>query len=283
MSGALVCFEPGVVDLSYRPKTKEGTVLFVDGVLPGPGRGFLNCGRAYYACDHHGVGERWALLSSCEQVWRLMGYGVRFSEIIWNDLDADTALSIFIALRPDKLDNKRLKELLDSIGVIDAMGPGHSFISRHPMHILLTAKDQSRFSNDALWEALAQIDRFIEGWNPILPHYSAPQKIAIYENGDMELIHGGMMSVYGRGRDCAVLIDSLDSRWASVAQSPVRLEKGETWTYRVLKALSHAEGYEIGTTLGWGPNSTSTPVGGSPRPGGTKLNPSQIAQIIRRL
>ncbi|MDX2129640.1 MAG: hypothetical protein SFU91_11465 [Chloroherpetonaceae bacterium] len=98
--------------------------IALDGYVQGP---WIDNKNNRYSFDHHDLCIRHATRSSCEQVLDalLLGFDPQEFNIYINDIDGDTALTVWLLLNPTHIFEKRVRELVEVVGKADAYGPAY--------------------------------------------------------------------------------------------------------------------------------------------------------------
>lgn len=108
--------------------------ILLDGACQGPQ---MDVKKRKFSFDHHANCIRMLTYSTCEQVWHALFQGLIVdaeTKLYANDLDADTVLSIWLLLHPTRINESRVRELVERVGKTDSHGPTYP---RHWMHNLL--------------------------------------------------------------------------------------------------------------------------------------------------
>ena len=249
--------------------------IALDGAVVGPR---VDTRARRYAFDHHGGCVRHATRASCEQVRDalLLGLDPTGYEVFINDLDGDSVLSLWLLLHPDRLrgaGGRRLRRLVESIGRLDAHGPG---IGRaHPLHAQLQPQPGTRQTRALLDELLERIDAWWRG-DP-LPAPAADQQapaLALWIEGGrlrQATVRDGFRGLYRRA-DFGVLAGPAvgDSTAYTVAK------RSEFVDFDVPAFLAACSAVEPG----WGGGST---VGGAPRHADGRRSTLSLDEVGRLL
>ena len=105
--------------------------IALDGYVQGPQ---VDPARRRFSFDHHAGCLRMVTKATCEQVREAICLGLpvdETTEILVNDLDADTVLSVWFLLNPNRVWEERMVSLCAQIGRTDAHGP---LFMAHPIH-----------------------------------------------------------------------------------------------------------------------------------------------------
>lgn len=98
--------------------------IALDGYVQGPR---IDTKLQRYSFDHHAECVRHATRSTCEQVFDAIKLGLDPSgfTVFVNDVDGDTALSIWLLENPREVHMPLVADLVRAIGLIDAHGPAY--------------------------------------------------------------------------------------------------------------------------------------------------------------
>ena len=258
----------------------EARSIALDGAVQGPA---FDQERQVYSFDHHGGCIRHVTLATCEQVRDALLVGLRPAgfRLYINDVDADSVLSTWLLLHPERLVDDGSGAVLDlvrRVGRIDALGPG--VVEEHPVHRHLSPPAGVVSTLEVLKERLAVLDSWWSGGE--LPPGTRPPTTArgmwIEEaSGELRLVEGdvegGFLGLYRRA-DFGVI-------WSPAP--------GATRAYTVAKRSEFVrfdltDFYDRCNVLepGWGGGST---VGGAPRLSDgsrSELRPSTVGGILRQ-
>ena len=229
--------------------------IALDGAVRGPA--YDNVERRY-SFDHHEGVIRHATRATCEQVCEalLVGFDPSGYRVYLNDLDGDTALSLWLLLHPERLRGRggaRVRALVDRVGRVDALGPGRG--RPHPIHVLLSPPPGARQTRDDIDRALALIDRW---WTTgKLPRAPRPTPVdAFWMDRGGTLRHGCVDRMVGLYRVADVGV--LHGPAAFGTRAYTIAKRSEFIDYDITAFLAAMNALEAG----WGGGST---VGGAPR------------------
>lgn len=97
--------------------------IALDGAVQGPQ---IDAANRKFSFDHHAGCTRLVTLATCQQVATAIRLGLVVDEntqVYINDLDADTSLSVWLLANPERVNEERVKELVEKVGLTDAHGP----------------------------------------------------------------------------------------------------------------------------------------------------------------
>jgi hypothetical protein len=291
-----------------------GRVILLDGAGSfGP---LLDHKRKLYNLDHHKGCERTFTLATCEQALLLVHGGLDLSEGDWsvyaNEPDLDTLFALWCLLNHARLRDLRQRArdvLLPMIrleGAIDANGNQLAEVCGLPSDVLgeaqlrlehLLARER-RVRSRGDWqnvdldaytvEMLGEIDRMVYSADDFRDYGSVEE---IY--GHTEIGERRVAVVCRDGAGIYAVEKLLKERWGDQL-GLIALEKGRgTYTLRRAAALSDIDlnrAYELLNLLDrnvdgrppgkrWG---GSDNIGGSPRPTGSALRPSELLEVLGR-
>ncbi len=254
--------------------------IALDGAVQGPA---FDLPRKVYSFDHHGGCIRHVTLATCEQVRDALLVGLKPDgfRIYLNDIDADSVVSTWLLLHPERLrgdEPDRLQNLVHRIGRTDALGPG--VVPGHPLHPLLNPSLGEVSSRELLDAKLELLDAWWRGDQlatgaPDRPEAHSALWLERTEDGRPRVVQGevegGFIGLYRRS-DVGIV-------WSDAP--------GGTRAYTVAKRSEFVE-FDLPAFYarcneiepGWGGGST---VGGAPRrPDGSRstLEPDQVADLL---
>lgn len=250
--------------------------IALDGYCQGPA---LDVEQSRYSFDHHDNCWRMLTRATCQQVLDalLLGFSPEGFTVFLNDIDGDTALSVWLLQHPERASEPRVRLLVESVGAIDAQGPSYPPLDE----ALSTAfyRDAMRPEGDArrsgayatldlgalLEECTARITALLDGTLPASPEKEARSYRVVRRGAS------GWALVEAEG----YVFDLLYRDGISRAISFHRLEDGSI-SYTVGKRSDLVPGFPVGpasrpgTILhalaarepGWGGGSS---IGGAPR------------------
>ena len=289
-------------------KAPSGTI-YLDGVAQsGP---LLDNTRQVYNFDHHEGCVRPFTLSTCEQVLVMLkkGFDLRTREwkIIANDPDLDTVFSIWLLLNHLRISEKesirehillpviRLEGAIDSLGLelksLTALPP--ALLNQSQRIIDHFRRKENRLKKNGQWgeqtdflsytaAMLHDIDQIMyepEKFGELLgieelARVNLPNsRVAVVVQSDMGIyeIEPILKKIYGNSIGLAILRRSTTTY--TLRQMDPFLSGSLDDVYEKLNFTDPA--VKCGTQNRWG---GSSDIGGSPRDGGTKLTPEEIAK-----
>lgn len=271
--------------------------IALDGYVQGPR---IDAEGWRYSFDHHADCVRFATRSTIEQVRDAVKLGLDPSgfTVFANDVDLDTAGSIFLLRHPEYADHPYVQELVHGAGHMDA------FVGAYPLtgsweyldwivEPVMVAREAGFYHDMGDREYITMIEiiesrilQWIQGrataeeirdaharlhGTPRL-QYASPYGWEMFESN--RIYDTGMLM--SRGHRRVVRYHTLDGRWFyTVARASDFVDKFPVPT--ILEALNVEEPEKRGT---WG---GATTVGGSPRPHGSLLDPDAVGKIIDRV
>jgi len=121
-----ISFEYGVTTPTAE---MAANTIYIDGAVQGP---VIDNDRRSYSFDHHTGCIRAFTLASCQQVAQALelGWDPRGLEVVVNDLDADTMVSVWLILHPERVREDRVRELVNRVGSSTPTAPRSPATSR---------------------------------------------------------------------------------------------------------------------------------------------------------
>lgn len=283
-----------VVELSELPPYS----IALDGYVRGPALDLENHRLSF---DHHDHCIRLVTQATCAQVRDalLLGFDPAGYTAYINDVDGDTVLSAWLLLNPQRVTEKNVRALVETVAAIDAHGPaypvmqpewGDAFFSGAMAPLREAKRDVDL--KDLMHKCLDNVERLLSSktlceWIQTVANDNAPVSA-------FEITHQGTGWVMVKSEDYA--FDKLYGSGYTRAIVYTMLPDGSI-NYRVGKKSDLVEGFPVGphskpgTLLaaldqrepGWG---GGTSIGGAPRnPDGSRshLSPDEVFEIVQNL
>jgi hypothetical protein len=268
--------------------------IALDGYVQGPAID-AECER--YSFDHHGGCVRHATRSTCEQVRNaiVLGLSPAGFTVYCNDVDLDTALSLWLLANPHRAAEELVGQLVVSAGHLDAHS-GAWPVSEAMRHVIewLSEPETTARANGSYWSmSNADLARLLADMSRRVDVYTHGQaraevtKFAIDESYVIELTGTDwvLARVVGTRAHAALFRDG-HTRVVMYRQLP-----DGSYGYTVAKRSEFVKFFpvvEILQTLasiepGWGGGST---IGGAPRhPDGSRsrLEPRKVFEIVEAI
>lgn len=277
--------------------------IALDGAVQGPA---VDAEKRRFSFDHHAGCTRLVTLATCQQVATAIRLGLvidEATEIVINDLDADTVLAVWLLLHSERVDEPRIKELVDRVGLTDAHGP---IFAPHPIHRELAPAYGSKepqtlvmlesfllkldtYANGEWKEPPARPERKSDGfaWSPKTGWVSVSGVTgfdAVYSAGNLAGVlyadapNGTRMYTVGKRSDLV----PLPVGPGAVVRPPKSSEDYRKDTILGALALKEIEvNPDQSHSANWG---GATTVGGSPRnpdSSQSRLTPEQVLEICK--
>jgi hypothetical protein len=265
-----VVFEYGKTTLT---EEMAANTVYIDGAVQGPS---IDNERRSYSFDHHANCVRAFTLASCQQVAQALelGWDSRGLEVVVNDLDADTMVSVWLILHPERVREDRVRELVNRVGFVDAHGPAIPGRLPHPLHFALTPR-YGQEQTEALFQSfLATLDNWFEtGEEPSAREDRPAPAFGLTVDGELKDLGNvsGFQDVY---KTCVVGVVLVPGPESTVGYTVGKVS--DFVSYDIKGFLARCNEIEPG----WGGGST---IGGAPRLEGGKrsaLNRSQVEEIL---
>jgi hypothetical protein len=112
--------------------------------------------------DHHADCTRMITDATCIQVWKHIKLGLdlsSFVQVIIDDIDADTVLSIFLLQNPEQVHLECIKKLVFDIGLVDAHG--NSAFDVHPLHVSINPFYKIARTMELLEECIEKVHTYL--------------------------------------------------------------------------------------------------------------------------
>lgn len=283
--------------------TLPANSIALDGACQGPA---VDAATRRFSFDHHAGCVRLVTLATCQQVATAIRLGLvvdEQTEVVINDIDADTTLSVWLLLNPERVNEAKVAELIERVGLTDAHGP---IFVPHPIHRELAppwgSKDPqtldmlqgflakvTAFADGTWQEPAARPERLADGfgWHPVRGWFTLTGVTGFdtaYGEGALVAVlytdapHGTRMYTVGKRSDLVPFPVGPGARARPPQSAADYIE--DTLLGRL--ALAELEGNpEQAHAANWG---GATTVGGSPRnPDGSqsRLTPEQVLEICK--
>ncbi len=280
--------------------------IALDGAVLGPR---IDPAKQRYSFDHHKGCVRLVTSATCQQVLdaMLLGLDPAGHEVLVNDLDADTVLSIWLLehygrwRRPDE--RERVRPLVASVAALDAHGPAYpapdAHLATHFQALIMAPVRKAARSTfeEGTAAPLSKALACLESWwdSGLVPESTSDDPgptLAVTDRGSWILASlgddpganplAGMARLYEQGHDRIVLhrllrgehYYTLAKRSDLVTAFPLP---------RLYEHLNRAESEARAATLSpgetWGGGSS---IGGGPRRGSV-LGPERVTQVVGAL
>ena len=247
-----------------------------------------------YSFDHHAGCVRHATRATAEQVRDAIILGLDPTDftVFVNDVDLDTALSVWLLANPHRASEEIVHELVDDAGLLDAHSGAYPMAprTRHVIEWLSEPETTSRadgtywtLDNRGLEDLVADVSRRIDIYTlgearPSIADFEVDERYAVERTGT-----GWVLARTVGIRAHASLFRDGHTRVVMYRQLP-----DGTWGYTVAKQSEFIKLFPIEQILaalnareaGWGGGST---IGGAPRnPDGSRsrLSPDDVFEIV---
>ena len=269
--------------------------IALDGYVRGP---VFDLKRKRFSFDHHEV-NRQITRATCQQVMDalLLGLDVGKSNVYINDIDGDTVLSVWLLHNADKVNDRKVRMLVESVGEIDAHGPAYpaldpELVEKFFQGVMKPGNDMRKNRtyvqadlNKLLEECLKNLDDLMAGKLEYVKE-EKERKFEVKKEGTgwamiesddfiFDLVYQAGYTravVLGRNPDGSISY-TVAKKSELVSNFPVGpMSKEGTILYELNK-----------TEPGWGGGST---IGGAPRnPDGSRshLSPEQVFEVIEKI
>ena len=290
--------EKEVSDILKGVEVSRGTVenlenlppksIALDGYVAGPA---VDMDTERISFDHHGECVRLVTRATCQQVMDalLLGFDPSEHTLYVNDVDGDSALSVWLLKNPSRIAEEQVRRLIETVGMRDAHGPAYPVQDQElsdaffqgALGFLSELHRNKEYANADLKEVLAtalqNIDRLLDGtleWSP------RPER-----ERQFDITHTGESGwVMAKSED--PIFDLLYAEGYTKAIAYKTLQDGST-LYTVGRKSDLVARFDVPAILkalndrepGWGGGST---IGGSPRnPDGSasRLTPEEVFTI----
>lgn len=265
--------------------------IALDGYVQGPA---IDADGEKYSFDHHAGCVRHATRATAEQVRDaiILGLDPRDFTVFVNDVDLDTALSVWLLANPHRAQEEIVHELVDDAGLLDAhsgaypMDPDRRNVIEWLSEPETTARADGSYwglDNSGLEQLLADVSRRLDVFtrgesDPSIREFKVDERYEIERRGTGWVLARtvGIRShaaLFGDGHHRVVMYRQLpDGSWGYTIAKRSEFVK-QFPIERIFAALSERE-------PGWGGAST---IGGAPRHADgsrSRLSPSQVFDIV---
>lgn len=244
--------------------------IALDGYVQGPEIDTLHHRHSF---DHHKGCVRHATSATCVQVLDALcvGFDPSGYQVYVNDVDADTALSVFLIRFPQTARDPMVRRLVELMGKLDALGPAYTFLAAESAEVdrflsqamrpELEARRTGAYATinlvELLEECIERIAHFFAGTLAVEPEGEPAPMHVLFQEADLAMAEGGhdlIPRLYAQGYSKIILTAALPSgtRIYTVAK------RSEFISFDVVGLLAALNAIEPG----WGGGST---VGGAPR------------------
>jgi hypothetical protein len=263
----------------------------LDGYVQGPA---IDAEGERYSFDHHANCVRHSTRATSEQVRDaiILGFEPSGFQVFINDVDLDTALSVWLLANPHRVREELVFDLVTAAGLLDAHSGAYP-IEDHMRHTVewlsepeTTARADGRYwslDDHGLEELLADVSRRIDVYThgearPSVADFSVDERYAIEREGT-----GWILARTIGTRSHAALFRDGHQRVVMYRQLP-----DGSWGYTVAKRSDFVKHFPIVAILdalsarepGWGGGST---IGGAPRNADgsrSRLEPDEVFAIV---
>jgi hypothetical protein len=277
--------------------------IALDGAVQGPQ---IDAGNRKFSFDHHAGCTRLVTLATCQQVATALQLGLvvdETTEVIINDIDADTVLAVWLLANPERVNEEKVKELVERVGLTDAHGP---IFTPHPIHReLAPAYGSKEPQTMAMLEGfLAKVTQYANGewqapparaerpakgyaWSPKSGWAAVETKTGFDDVYNQGYLAGFLFTEAPQGTYLYTVAKRSDLVPLSMGPGAVVRPPKSSDDYRkdtILGALALAElagNHEQSHAANWG--GASSIGGGSRNPDGTmsRLTPVQVLEVCK--
>lgn len=263
--------------------------IAIDGSVEGPIIDNIN---HKYSFDHHGNCVRHATSSSCVQVLDalLLDFDPSRYSLYINDVDGDTVIAASLLLKPELVKNPYVQEITRVIGILDSHGPSYplnkkeedicDIFMNNVVNKVYDLKRDKKYGDydleSLLFECIDKFNLMIENKFQSNLKITEPEySINPETNKDWIMVETNDRNIFSylyKNYSKAVIWQKQNDN----SYSYTIAKKSEFVDFPVQKIIQELNKIESG----WGGGST---IGGAPRNidgSRSKLNPSQIVDII---
>jgi hypothetical protein len=268
--------------------------IALDGYVQGPA---IDAENERYSFDHHAGCVRHATRATSEQVRDAIILGLDPSgfDVFINDVDLDTALSVWLLANPHRVHEEIVQDLVSTAGLLDAHSGAYPVEEkrRNTIEWLSEPETSSRADGDywsldnrGLEKLLAHVSRRIDVYTrgeaqPWVQDFVVDERYEVKRAGT-----GWVLAATIGTRSHASLFRDGYERVVMYRQLP-----DGSWGYTVAKRSEFVKFFPVPAILaalseqeqGWGGGST---IGGAPRHADgsrSRLPPDQVFEIVERI
>lgn len=274
----------------------ERKSIALDGYVQGPA---IDVEGERFSFDHHEKCVRLVTRATCQQVMDalLLGLNPRGFTVHINDVDGDTALSVWLLRNPNRVTEARVRALVESVGAMDAHGPAYPVLDPtlcrqffdHAMAPEGTARRNKTYGTcdlaDLLETCVRNIGALVDEKLEMPAAETKPRSFKITHEGN-----GGWVMVTSND----FIFDLLYAKGYTKAIAYQVMPDG-SYAYTVAKKSELVGSFPVGPTSkegsilhalnktepGWGGGST---IGGAPRNkdgSRSRLTPDQVFNLVQ--
>lgn len=275
--------------------------IALDGYVQGPA---IDAENQRYSFDHHGGCVRHVTRATCEQVRDalLLGLNPAGFTVYVNDVDGDTALSVWLLRNPKSAADPYVDRLVRAVGAVDALGPAYP--SKYPGSLrrffgeAMQAEQEAR--NNRTYGAIdlgALLDACVAGIDTLVKQCRWLEKVPPTPMPVYEVLHRDPSDAFVTVTATCFAFPALYANGIERAVQAEKLPDG-TWKYIVGKRSEFVPDFPVTTILAalvkaereanprqdarttWGGGST---IGGSPRNAdgsSSRLTPRDVHSIV---
>ncbi len=202
-------------NVSITEKDMQPKTIYLDGSC----RGFsIRTDIGSVSFDHHTGCNRSITYATCTQVLHALLQGMKveqFEQIIIDDIDADTVMSVWLLQNPEQVSNPNVDKIVRQIGYVDAHFTNG--FEMHPLHPHLTLAWNAEKTEEILNEKLQLVtDYILNGAElPPVPNRQARNglaygwKVGQTDGADIET-SSNFQEMYDNGYDLVVMVQPLE-------------------------------------------------------------------------
>jgi hypothetical protein len=267
--------------------------IALDGYVQGPA---IDAEGERLSFDHHANCIRHATRATCEQVRDaiVLGLDPTGFTVFANDVDLDTALSVWLLANPHRVHDEIVADLVTAAGLLDAHSGAYDIADELRRTIeWISAPETSARADGRYWglddvgleELLADVSRRIDVYTrgearPDVTRFTVDESYAVERTGT-----GWVLARTIGTRSHAALFRDGHARVVMYRRLP-----DGTWGYTVAKRSEFVKHFPVDRILaalaalepGWGGGST---IGGAPRLADgsrSRLSPDQVFDVVEQ-